>query len=256
MRALLSITMESSLRLMRDRIFLPTIVVGFCFILFATIASDWGIEEFEKILYDIGITSLQFVGSVIALFWGTNLISTSKGEGSIEVQLAAPISRFIWLLGKYLGLSSVLFIILIIFSILWQGSLFFWGFETFRPEDLIIFLMLYLSWLIMGAVAIFFSSLTSETVALFSGICFWIAGLISEPIAFTLPRETPELTRYIITTFSELWNLQLFNLSMYSSSQELPIATELFWRASYGIFLVGFFISLGTISFNRRELTS
>ena len=50
MRQLMAITWVTFLRLTRDRIFIPAIVVGMFLMLLATLASDWGIEEFHKIL--------------------------------------------------------------------------------------------------------------------------------------------------------------------------------------------------------------
>src|SRR5271169_3241497 len=108
LRAIRVIALETFLLLRRDRIFAPALVLGLAACALALLASDWSIEDFSKILYDVGYFGFQITGGLVALVWGTKTVGDSRQEGSLEVQLAAPISRFTWLIGKYLGLATCL----------------------------------------------------------------------------------------------------------------------------------------------------
>src|SRR5690606_34381136 len=105
------IAWETFVLLRRDKIFVPALVISLLISVLANLASDWSVEDFEKILFDIGFFGFQMTGSLVAIFWGAKIISDSRQEGSLEVQLAAPISRGSWIIGKYAGLCLCLVVL-------------------------------------------------------------------------------------------------------------------------------------------------
>ena len=84
---------ESFLMLRRDRVFTPMMIVGVAIALFANTASGWTIEEYEKILFDIGIAGFRVTGAVVAMLWGVRLITDPLHDRSIELRIAAPSAR-------------------------------------------------------------------------------------------------------------------------------------------------------------------
>ncbi|MCX6130443.1 MAG: ABC transporter permease subunit [Proteobacteria bacterium] len=254
MRALFAISVETFLRLRRDRIFLPATMVGIGLLILSSLASYWGVEEFFKILFDLGSVTWLFTGSIVAIFWGNKIISDSRQEGSLEVQLASPVSRSAWILGKFFGLSAALFLLAIIFIIGWQGIYWGYGMGWMPKQDLAIYALLSLTWVIMGAVSILFASLASAAIALFCSIWMFICGLLSAPIMQALAPETPEQTRKIIEFLAGLWNLHLFNVANFGGTKNFLPAVELLSRAAYGIILVSFFMSLACLFFSRRDI--
>ncbi len=254
MKALIAITKETFLRLRRDKIFSPAILVGLSLLGLSGLASYWGIEEFFKILYDLGTASFQLTGSTVAIFWGTKLIADSRQEGSLEVQLASPVSRSVWLLGKFFGLSLALTVLALIFLIGWQGVFWSYGIGWLSARDLLIFALLTMSWFVMGATSILFASFTSQGVALFCSGWSFLTGLVSAPIAQALAPETPAATRKLVETLASFWNLHLFNLSsLYTHSEPL---SDLFLltRFSYGFLLIALSVSLACLLFQNRDL--
>jgi len=252
---LFTATAESFLLLRRDKIFLPAVIAGVLIVVLANMASDWSIEDFDKILFDIGTFGFHLTGSIVALFWGTKAVVDSRKDGTLEVDLAAPVSRTIWLMGKFLGLCFSLGFLAIILMIIWQGVMILNQFGWMTWQHIIVFFYLWINWIIVGAVATFFATFCSNAVALFSGLCFWLIGLSSASARQMLSPETPEPTQYIVKSIARFWDLQQFNLSNYIIGSEFPSVYELSWRLFYGVLLVLLLSSMSCVIFHKRDLT-
>lgn len=254
MRAMIAVSMETFLRLRRDRIFLPAALVGLGLLALSGLASYWGVEEFFKILYDLGTATFLFTGTSVAIFWGNKIIADSRQEGSLEVQLASPIGRSAWLIGKFLGLVAGLLTLAVILLIGWQGIFASYGMGWISSKDLIIFSVLSMTWIIMGSVSILFASLASGAIALFCTIWMFVLGLLSAPIMQALAPDTPASTRQAIEILAGLWNLHTFNLGTFGGQAEFLSRMELYSRLGYGLTLVAAFLSLACLSFQRRDI--
>ncbi|HYX36158.1 MAG TPA: ABC transporter permease subunit [Oligoflexus sp.] len=254
MRALLAVSMETFLRLRRDKIFVPAALVGCGLLIMSGLASYWGVEEFIKILYDLGSFAWLMTGTTVAIFWGNKIIADSRQEGSLEVQLASPISRSTWLLGKFLGLTAALVLLSLIFLAGWQSIYLSYGMGWMPVRDVILFSLLSVSWVVMAAVSIFFASMASAAVALFCSVWMFVAGLITAPIMQTLSPDTPEGTRKAVETLAGIWNLHLFDASQYTAGKEFLSQMELLSRLGYGALLIGVFMSMACFFFNRRDI--
>lgn len=256
MRALNSITWETFLRLRRDKIFLPAALIGLGLLAFSGLASYWGVEEFFKILYDLGSASYLFTGATVAIFWGNKIIADSKQEGSLEVQLASPVNRSVWLTGKFLGLSMSLLVLASIFIVAWQTIYWSYGMGWIPLKDFLLFAVLTVSWIVMGAVSIFFSSLAQGAIALFCSIWVFVVGLLSAPIMQALSPDTPPATRKAVELLAGLWNLHSFNLSAYASTPNFVGLFDILGRLGYGALLVGLMLSLSCFFFQRRDIVA
>lgn len=257
MKQILAVIIETFTLLRRDRVFIPAIVLAVFIFLFASLASRWGIEEYEKFLYDVGFAGYSFMGCIVALFWGTKLLSDSRSDGSIEIQVASPISRSLWIVGKYLGLALTLLFLGLVLLLLWQGFVLIRGFPLMEASQLITFLLFTLEWLVVAALAVSTASAGSQGTAIFSSLCLWIAGLTSLNIANAMPPNTPEASKLLLETIAKFWDFQRFNLSDVALVDgAFPTPQELGWRLGYGMGLIMLFIALACLSFHKRDVTA
>ncbi len=255
MRTILAVASETFLRLRRDKVFLPALLIGIGLLGLTGLASYWGVEEFFKILYDLGTAAYLFTGSAVAIFWGNKIVSDSRQEGSLEVQLASPIGRSSWLIGKFLGLSAALVLLGVGFLIAWQGIYLSYGMGYMKGVDLLMFALLTMVWFVLAALSIFFAALATQAVALFCSIWMFVCGLISGPILQALSPETPESTRKVVGVIAGIWNLHLFNISQTMSRYYIPeIPSDLGLRFGYGVLLCGFFLAAACLAFQKRDI--
>ena len=86
------------------------ILLFFSLLLIATsvLLATLSYVERERILQDVGLSSIRFFGAVIAIFLGVGLIHRELDRRTIYTILSKPVSRGQFLAGKYLGLVATL----------------------------------------------------------------------------------------------------------------------------------------------------
>jgi Cu-processing system permease protein len=252
LRAVTVIARESATLLRRDRIFVPALIAIVLISAFAQIAAEWTIENFEKVLYDIGSFGLTLTGSFVALFWGAKAVSDSRHDGSLEVRLAAPVSRPSWIIGKYLGLAMSLVMIAVLMVAIWQLNLMLFGYGRLTPPRLVAFGFMLVGWLVLGALTTFLATFCGQGVALFAGASLWLAGMSTALVANTLPADTSPALAGTVRGLARGWDLQQFNLF---GDQIAAMGGDglLVWRGAYGALLILVLITLAALIFSRRD---
>lgn len=254
MRAIWLVTRESFLLLRRDKIFLPAAVAGGVIAMFANVASEWGIEEFSKILFDVGALGFHLTGCLVAIFWGTKTVSEARADGSLEIQLAAPISRVAWLIGKYLGLVFALALLWLMLLVFWQLLMLTNDFGKMSRPQVIFFAFQLLEWCLVGALSLFFSTFAGVTIAMFASITTWLVGLVTMPIYQALPPGVDRFTAFIVDALARVWDLRQFNLSGFAIGVEKISDGELQLRATFGLILILLIMSVSCVFFRRRDV--
>jgi Cu-processing system permease protein len=255
-RTLSVISWETFVLLRRDKVFVPALVASLLISAFANLASDWSVEDFTKILFDIGFFGFQITGSLVAIFWGAKIISDSRQEGSLEVQLSAPISRGTWIIGKYIGLSICLITVGVILFAIWQGLMLLNQFGWMTQNQIVCYLFMVLSWLVQGALAIMLASFMGQAIAMFSTLCLWLTGMASSLVANTVSPDSSLLTKTITSGIARFWDFQQFNLVNFIQDNNWLGSQELAYRAAYGVLLILVQISLSVTIFSSRDVNA
>lgn len=66
--------------------------------------------ERERILQDVGFSAIRFFGAAIAIFMGVGLIQREVERRTVYTILSKPVTRAVFLAGKYLGLVATLWL--------------------------------------------------------------------------------------------------------------------------------------------------
>lgn len=254
MTPIISVATETFRLLRRDRIFLPAAITGALLLEFAHLASEFGIEDYSRIMFDIGSAGFHLTGAIVAILWGSKIVSDSRTEGSVEVQLASPMSRTSWIVGKYIGLAMALLFLSLIFTAMWQIVLGVNEQKVMSVRQVIIFGYLTLGWLVLASASIFFSSFCSSSVALFCSVSSWALGLTVAAIDQALPPGITFVSKQLVHSIAVAWDLQRFNLSHYGMRPEFPSHSDLTFHGLYGILAIFVLITSSAIIFNKRDL--
>jgi len=254
MRQLIAIFQETFLSLRRDKIFPPAMIGGAFWIFFAISVGEWTFDERKQLILEVIFTGLQAIGAVVAIQWGTKLIQDAKRDGAIEVQMAAPISRSTWLLGKLAGLSFSLILIGVFLGLFGNGFMYLsgWGFLSPAENWGIVFQIM--SWLVLGALSIFISSFSGTGVALFTSLGLWIVGLAAQYITAAIPRDSSELFRFFSTSLASVWNLSRFNILEQLHTENWISTSHIMEVSLYALCLYGVFLFAGFIVFSRKDI--
>lgn len=250
---LLNVAIQSFTLLRRDRIFVPAVIGGLLVAFIAYEASTFVSEGAYKVLFDIGSFGFHVLGALIAIFWGSKSINDSKAEGSLELQLSAPVSRPIWFLGKYFGLSAILILLFVAYAISFQVLAYVTRDIVYDYQHFLSLGLFAVEWLAIAAMASCFSTFSSFTVAFSVSILFWIVGLISAGASRIMENSDALIGKVFIDLVSSVWNLQAFNTARLVTSGAAADPSNWGPRFLYGLTIIAIFCTIGMIALGRKD---
>lgn len=239
---------------LRDRVLYLALLFAMVILGAALLLPEVSAGSEGKILLDLGMALIGLFGLVVAVFVGTGLLNKEIEKRTVLVLMAKPMSRTEFIVGKHLGSSAVLAILValmtaVFFVVLsWQQLDYPWGSLAVAA----VYLLLELS--LITAVAILFGVFTSSLIATLLTFAVYFMGHFSQNLVI-LSRtvEAPGLQRlmqglYLI--FPDLTRLDLKNTAVYGS---LPSASTLLLNAGYGLTYTILLLTLATLIFSRRQ---
>lgn len=175
MKKALRVAQYTFIEVYRSKVMYSVLFIAIGLVLVSFVASEFAYGAPAKVALDFGFAFMSISNLVMAVFIGTTLLSKEIENRTLYMILSRPISRVSFMLGKVLGLSSVLIIntlLLSIFSVAIYyylkgglNSLIFWTAWFSLMEALIIMLF-----------AVMFSLLTSNGLAVIFTIFTWVVG--------------------------------------------------------------------------------
>lgn len=245
------------LETIRDRILyvlgLFAIIVVFAIPLIREVAAT--VED--KILLDVGLAIMEILGVVVAVFISTGLVSKEVDRRTIYLLIAKPISTGEVIVGKYVGISAVLALLVVGMMGIYLAILTLN--QTAYPSLLAllisgIFLILKLS--LIAAAAIFFGVFTRSLVAMFLTFGIYFMGNLSEEMvklnALVENAAFSRLSQGLFVIVPDLSRLDVKNVAVYGINS-LPDSLTLTLNAAYGIIYIMALLTLATIVFAQRE---
>jgi Cu-processing system permease protein len=165
----------------RDRILGVIILFALALIVASLWLASISLGQGDRMIKDFGLVAVSFFGLIVAAFVAASLVRKEVEKRTVFIIFSKPVSRseFIW--GKFLGLAATMFTVLagmtvFLFLLAWvvakspSGSLLLAG------------LLIYLQLLVVMALTILFSTMTSAVLASVWGICLYAAGELSHNV--------------------------------------------------------------------------
>lgn len=195
----------------RNRILYVLLVFAVAMISFAQLLSLLTVGSEEKIIKDFGLASIDIFGVLTSVFIGIGLVSGEIERRTVYTLLAKPIHRYEFVLGKYGGLMITLLVNTTVMAVWFFLVLLLKG--MFDPRLVLAVLLLYFQFLLITAIAVFFSCLSSPilssvlTLALYAiGHLLWSLDLLKEKLMSPLGRAVCGALYYLLP------NLQNFDI--------------------------------------------
>lgn len=207
-----------------------------------------------KIIKDLSLAGMSVFGALIAIFVGTSLVYKEIDKRTIYTIIAQPLHRYEFVIGKYLGLSILILGVIILMSvisalyiIILGGEINYWYFIA----SFLIFIKL----LLVTALAVLFSTLSSPILGAIIVFCFYVFGhatgvLIDLPKQFEGSWSKPflEALYYILPNFS--------NFDIRSEVVNgIPVSySYVIYLTIYGLLYSTFFIYLAILMFQKKDV--
>jgi ABC-type transport system involved in multi-copper enzyme maturation permease subunit len=239
---------------MRDRIFLT---IGFYAVLM--LAAGRLLPEIagaasEKILTDFGTASASLLGVMIAIFVGTSLINKEIEKRTVFTIITKPISSIEFILGKHLGLSAVLAILVAGMTAIYLSVLSLAHINYQLLPLLLTSFFLFLELCLVTAAALLFGVFTSSILAILLTFSLYLVGHLSEGMVklagVTKNPGFQQLTDNLYLVLPDLSRLDLKNDAVYGV---LPQPDLLLLNAGYAVVYTAALLVITTVIFSRRQ---
>ena len=211
------------------------------------------IRQDDKIIKDLGLGSMELFGNLIAIFIGVGLVSKEIERRSLYPLLAKPLERGEFLLGKFAGLSFTLLVNVLVMSAGLFLTLVLTGGKP-TPRLLCAIYPIYLGLVVVVAIALLFSTLTSSALAAVETVCLVVAGRFSDVIrnARVLAPAAPSWLLDLV--YYALPNLKTFDVKDRVVYGDPVTGGDLLWITVYALSYVGILLGLAVLSFRSRDL--
>jgi len=210
----------------------------------------------DKIILDIGLAGIHLLGLVVTVFVGTGLINKEIEKRTVLVLISKPVSRLEFIVGKHLGLSAVLAVLIgcltaIYIAVLALNQIAF----TWLSLLLAIFYT-FIEMVLLTAVAILFGVFTSSLLATLLTMGVYLMGHLSQDIvALGRLTENPafqRITNSMYLVLPDLERLNFRNEAVYGMTL-LPSPPELLSHLLYGVLYTALLLTIAVFVFARRQ---
>jgi len=170
-----NIALNTFREIVRNKFLYMIIFFAFVFILFSITLGTLTIWDDKKIITDFGMSMIEIFWIIWVLFVWSQLLFKEIEWKTIFLILSKPIKRYEFILGKFLGFSATIFLIIFIQAFLYLLVLYFKDIEITK---LIIFSIFFtfLKLELLLALVFFFSSFMSNMITILVSILFYISG--------------------------------------------------------------------------------
>jgi ABC-type transport system involved in multi-copper enzyme maturation permease subunit len=237
---------------LRRKVQVNLLLFGAALIVASFAVSELTIGEMHRILADLGLSAMQLIGTLVAAFVGASLVAGDVERRVLYPVLAKPVSRAQYVLGRYLGLAMALLLNLAVMALVLAGVLVFEA-GSLRAVDAAFAAAVMLQgvqFLVVGAAAVFFSCLSSTTLASIFTLAIAVAGQLSNEMRALWKGPATWLPQALWYLVPNLGSLSANEAVIYRTP---PPATT--WVAAlYGLLYAATALALAALAFERRDL--
>jgi len=252
---------------LRSRLFFGLFIIAI--LLFSTTYTLSYLFSFDviKVATDLSLWTASFVGLILTLFLGTQLISKDLEKRTIQMVLARAVSRSEYVVGKFLGLSLIIVSAMIVLS--GFASLAVWSVDLLTPDRYGMFhwpvflfslFMITLMLVLLASVIFLFSSFASSSfLALGLTLVVYLIGQSIEELKQFLETGaegmtiSPVFLKVVKTAYYIFPNLAAFDFKTQAAHGLTVPFSAIVWSSLYGVFYIGVMITAAAWIFRRRE---
>ena len=208
----------------------------------------------DKIILDFGLAAISILGLIVTVFIGTNLVNKEIEKRTVYILVAKPLSRSELIVGKHIGLSAVLAVLLIVMTVIYGLILSLSGISYPIGSILVTVIFIFIQLSLLPAVAILFGVFTSSLLATLFTFGIYLMGNLSRDLvklgdlSDNLGIKKLMMGLYVI--LPDLSRLNLKNDAVYGL---LPSMANLVSNFGYALLYIILLLSITIAIFARRE---
>jgi ABC-type transport system involved in multi-copper enzyme maturation permease subunit len=165
----------------RDKMLVACLTFGALALGGAVCLAPLTLGEQGRIISDLGLASISVFSIVILILVGTGLIYKEIERHTITTILTHPVNRHEFVLGKIVGLASMLLVCLAVLSVLYLSVVAVFGDGISLNHFAALFLTA-LEIVMATSVALFFATVASPILSAVFTVCVFILGYLSDDL--------------------------------------------------------------------------
>lgn len=244
------------LEVVRDRILYVVGVFGIVMVLAITMLPEVAAGTEDKLIIDTGLAAINLLSLFVVVFIGTGLINKEIEKKTVLVLIAKPVSRLEFILGKHLGLSLVMAMLISALTALMLILLTLSGVPFQLGLLLLAVLFMFLEMVLLTAAALMFGVITSTVLATLMTLAIFAVGHETRNI-LELDRiaESESFRRIAEGLFLVLPDLERLNLKNEIANGFVapPSGGGLLENAVYGLIYTALLLTVTVTVFERRQ---
>jgi ABC-type transport system involved in multi-copper enzyme maturation permease subunit len=251
-----AIAMNTFREFLRDRILYNIMAFALFLIAISMVIGQLSIAERKRITVDLSLTAISFVGVLIAVFLGISLVSREIDKKTIYTLIAKPVPRYLFLLGRFLGLMMTIGLNILIMTAAFALVLWAVGGASERSFDWPIIqalILIYVELGIVTAVALLFSTFSSPTLSAIFTLGFFVAGRFTAGVEGLIKKKevvAKQVAHVMALIIPNLTNYVQIDAALHGTG--LPMGMFLRCVAVGGL-TIAFFLLLAMFIFQRRD---
>jgi ABC-type transport system involved in multi-copper enzyme maturation permease subunit len=251
----------------RDRVLYGLVAFAVLLIAASVLLAQLTAGQDLKIVKDLGLAAMSFIGLFIAVFIGVGLVWKEIDRRTIYSLLAKPVRRSELVMGKYAGLVLTLAVNLALMAatvylvLTWlswvqppavQRA---WEAPAIDPRLLVAMLLIFVELTVVVAVALFFSTFANPLSAAAFTLALFVAGQFSADLKHLhAVLDSPITTALATTLYYVLPDFTMFDVKA-AVVHGHPVGTGYAAIAvTYGALYVGGLLLLSVVLFSKRDL--
>jgi ABC-type transport system involved in multi-copper enzyme maturation permease subunit len=237
----------------RDKIFYNLLIFYIAMVSISILLGGMSIGEDAKIIKDAGLSGLSIFGALITIFIGINLVNREVERRTANTVLSKPVSRAEFIFGKFAGLSTLVAVNIVLMTLCL--FLVLYGVTGRLEASLLLPLpFLFLEFLLLAALAIMFSSLSTPAMSAIFTLSIFVLGHLSQELKDISTSGNSLLTGAISIVYRLIPNLESLNLR-----EEVVHSLEVDWSlvvtaVLYSLVYTALLLTLSVFIFSRRDL--
>lgn len=238
--------------LLRRKVQVNLLVFGTLLVLASYVLSLLTLGFMHRILADLGLSAMQLIGTLLAVFLGSTVVAGDVERRVLYPIVAKPVSRTEYLLGRYAGLAVALLLNLLVMAVALAAVLVFEA-RSLSTLDAPLFAavaMIGVQFVVIAAVAVLFSSLTSSTLAAIFTLCVAVAGQLTNEVRNLWVGSAEWMGTVVWYAVPNLGALSLNEAVVYRT----PLPDGTLFAALYAVLYAASALAIASLTFERRDL--
>jgi ABC-type transport system involved in multi-copper enzyme maturation permease subunit len=244
------------LEVIRDRILYLIAIFALVMVAASFLLPEVSAGAQDKITLDLGLAGIHLLSVIVAVFVGTGLVNKEIEKRTVLVLIAKPVSRAEFLIGKHLGLSAVLAVLIAALAAIFLAVVAVNGIQFPLQSVLLAIAFMFLEVVLLTAVAIAFGVFTSSLLATLLTFATYLMGhLTQDLVALGELSENPALQRVtngLFLVLPDLERLNLRNEAIYGM-QLLPDPMTMLSNVLYALLYTALLLTIAILIFSRRQ---